>query len=379
MNFMDSIKGAVAQQAMDKLGAALGMDSKQASSAFETASAVILGNVMKKAGSGSAGAKSIFDMANKVDPSMLDKLGDAFSGSGAAAEGFQKAGGGLLDSILGADQSGMISAIAKALGLDKDMIGKLLKMVAPIVVGMLGKQIKSQGLDVGGLTNFLSSQQSTLKNFLPGSLSSDLGLSSLTAGASRAVSGAANKAAGATKAAASEAADAGGGLLKTVLPIVAIAALAFLAWRFFLSKGEEVVDAATSAVQDASSAVTEGAAQLADKMPSWDSLDFSALGETGLTLKEGLGDISKGLTGLAAANADEAGANDLLSKISSFSGNLDGLGLGSFEGTAKTALSTIIGTFLQTIRGQLDKIPEPLKTMVVPAVNSLVEKLTAFK
>jgi hypothetical protein len=234
-------------------------------------------------------------------------------------------------------------------------------------------------LDVGGLTNFLSSHQSTLKNFLPASLSSDLGLSSLTAGASRAVSGAANKAAGATKAAAAEAADAGGGLLKTVLPIVAIAALAFLAWRFFLSKGEEVVDAATSAVQDASSAVTEGATQLADKMPSWDSLDFSALGETGLTLKEGLGDISKGLTGLAAANADEAGANDLLSKISSFSGNLDGLGLGSFEGTAKTALSTIIGTFLQTIQGQLDKIPEPLKTMVVPAVNSLVEKLTAFK
>jgi hypothetical protein len=54
------------------------------------------------------------------------------------------------------------------------------------------------------------------------------------------------------------------------------------------------------------------------------------------------------------------------------------LGLDSLEGAAKTALPTIIGTFLQSIQGLIDKIPEPLKTIVQPAVNSLVEKLSAF-
>jgi len=370
---------------MDKLGGALGLDTKKTSAAFDVASASILGGIMKKAISGSEGSKAILDMAKNTDVSMLDKLGDMLGGSGSASEGFQKAGGGILDSIVGSGKSGMISAIAKALGLDISSVGKLLAMVAPIVMGMLSKQVKSKGLDVGGLTNLLKSQQGSLSNFLPASLSSDLGLQNLVADASRSVSGAAKKAAGASRAAANDATQASGGLLKTLLPVLLIAALAFGAWKMFFSKAGDINDAAQKAAQSASNAVKDTADELKDEitdlssnLPSLDSLDFSAIGEAGSTLKSGFSEISKGLTGLAAPNANQASAQSLMDKIGDFSGKIDGLGLDSLEGAAKTALPTIIGTFLQSIQGLIDKIPEPLKTIVQPAVNSLVEKLSAF-
>lgn len=157
MNLMEMIKGAVAQQAMDKLGGAIGLDSKKTSSAFDMASGALLGSLIKKASSGTEGARSVFDMARNADASVLDKIGDMFGG-GQGSDAFQKAGGGILDGLLGGNKSGLIGTLAKALGLDSSVISKLLTMVGPLVVGMLGKQIKSQGLDAAGLAGFLGKQ-----------------------------------------------------------------------------------------------------------------------------------------------------------------------------------------------------------------------------
>ena len=53
----------------------------------------------------------------------MDKLGDMLGG-GREAE-VQKAGNGVLDMVFGNSRGGMMSGVAKFLGLDDSMLGKL--------------------------------------------------------------------------------------------------------------------------------------------------------------------------------------------------------------------------------------------------------------
>ena len=121
MDLMDMVKGAVSKQIMGKIGGMLGTDEKKTSSVFETAAGSILGGLIKKS-STPDGARDVFDMTSKQDDSVLDKLGDILGG-GQAGEDFQKTGGGILDGVFGkSNQSGMLGALAKALGLDEKMV-----------------------------------------------------------------------------------------------------------------------------------------------------------------------------------------------------------------------------------------------------------------
>ena len=48
--------------------------------------------------------------------------------------------------------------ISKMSGLGGKQAGSLMTMLAPVLMGMLGKQKKEQNLDIGGLANLLNQQ-----------------------------------------------------------------------------------------------------------------------------------------------------------------------------------------------------------------------------
>jgi len=176
MDLMDMVKGAVSKQIMGQIGGMLGTDEKKTQSVFETASGSILGGLIKKA-SNPQGARDVFDMAQKQDTGILDKLGDIMGG-GKPNDDFQKAGGGILDNVFGSNQTSMLETLAKFLGLKGDMIGSLLKMVAPIIMAVVGKHIKNKALDAVGLGSFLGEQKKSL-GFMPSQLTEGLGFGNL--------------------------------------------------------------------------------------------------------------------------------------------------------------------------------------------------------
>jgi hypothetical protein len=65
-------------------------------------------------------------------------------------------GAGILNHLLGERQSGAVDMISKMSGLDSSQTGNLMTMLAPMVMGMLGKQKQQQGLDVSGLAGMLT-------------------------------------------------------------------------------------------------------------------------------------------------------------------------------------------------------------------------------
>ena len=417
MDLMDMVKGAVTKQVMGKIGGLLGTDEAKTNSAFETAAGSILGGLIKKSGS-AQGARDVFDMAQKQDVGVLDKLGDLLGG-GDATDQFQKQGGGLLDGIFGGQQqtTGLLGTLGNFLGFKGGVTGMLMKLVAPIVMGVIAKHVKAKALDAVGLGSFLGQQKKSL-GFMPASLTSDLGFGNLlgnvtgaAGNAASAVGGAASNVGGAVSGAASnvggavsgaagsagravggaasgaanvagEAAGAGGGLLKLLLPLILLGALLFGAWKFLPMLTGAAGDAAskvTTAAGDAASAAGEAASGM--KMPeipgldmgSIEGFDMGSLGEAGPKLSQGFADISSGFTGLADTGTD--GATALADKISGFTGSIDGMGLDQLEGAGKTSAMGLIGKFVEMVKGFMGGQSAENQGILKPAVDGLMQKL----
>ena len=151
----------------------------------------------------------------------------------------------------------------------------------------------------------------------------------------------------------------GGGLLKLLLPLIAVAALAFVAVKMFGpgAKPPELPSSGMGAMD-------------------FGSMDVSALGDAGGKLQEGFSGIQSGFTGLAESGTD--GANALATKITDFSGSIDGLGLGDMSATAKPVATTMIGKFIETIQGLLDGQGDAIKGILQGPVDVLLDKLKPF-
>lgn len=369
MDLMDMIKGAVGKQIMGQIGGILGTDEKKTSSVFETAAGSILGGLIKKAGSAD-GARDVFDMASKQDDGILDKLGDLLGG-GDATEGFQKSGGSVLEGIFGSNQEGMLGTLAKALGLNQGLIGTVMKLVAPIVMGVIAKHVKSKALDAVGLGGFLGEQKKSL-GFMPASLTSSLGFGDLLGNvgdAGKAAAGVAGDASRAAAGAASDAVDAGGSMLKSILPLLLLAALIFGAWKLLPS----ILGDAKDKVEDVVNKVELPEIPGLD-LSGIEGFDMGSLGAAGPALTKGFGDIASGFKGLT----DEAGATGLADKIKGFTGTIDGLGLADLPDAGKASASGLIGKFVDMVKGLLSGQSEGIQGILKPAVDALIQKLNPF-
>lgn len=387
MNIMEMVKKSVTDQVMGQIGGMLGMsDQKKASSTFDTAIGSILGGLMKKSSS-PEGAKQVFEMASKSDDSIMDKLGDILGGGGDKLEAVQKSGGGMLEGIFGGSQqsSSMTQTIAKALGLDGSIVGKLLTLAAPMLLGVIGKHIKSAGMNAIGLGSLLGEQKQHLSAAMPSGLSQNLGFGNLLSGAgdlgNSAVNAAGNAASSVTNAAsntASSAANAvgdaagdvakkGGGLLMLLLPLIILGAIGYIAWPY--------ISGAANQAKEGVEAVANKTGDLASGAFTFDG-DIGALGETGPKLQEGFSGITAGFTGLAETGED--GANALATKITDFSGSIGDMGLGDLPETAKPVATSMIGKFIEAIKGMLGSQNDTIKGILEGPVNTLIEKLTPF-
>jgi hypothetical protein len=379
INIMDLVKGAVTDQVMGQIGGMLGQNDRQkTSSVFESATASILGGLLKKSQS-PQGAQDIFGAAQQADDSILDKLGDLLGG-GDQTVGLQNQGSGILDMVFGNQQSGIIGTLSRVLGFDKTLIGKLLTMAAPILMGVISRQMKSGSMDVAGLTSMLSDQKQHLGDYLPQGMGSELGLGDLTGNSTPTPSSQPR-----TAAPQASAPSGGGSLAKILIPLLLLGALAYAVFQF-AGKQDGGANEAIQEGADAPEIVIDGVDgdfDLDGAAPSMDldfgGIDFDAIGgEAGEKLKglqgqfTGIADGFKGLT-------DETGANALKDKLEGLSGSVGDMGLSDMSGIAKTSASTMVGKFVELVQGFVDNVENPaLKGIIQPAVNALLEKLNSL-
>lgn len=93
-------------------------------------------------------------------------LGDLLGGllGGAAPASKQMDAGGILDHIFGSAQPRAESGLGQATGMSSGQAGNLLKILAPIVMAALAKQVTARNMDADSLGNVLGQERAQVQN-----------------------------------------------------------------------------------------------------------------------------------------------------------------------------------------------------------------------
>ncbi len=86
---------------------------------------------------------------------IMDMLGGILGDGAGSPDELVQEGSGILGHVLGAKQPQVENALSQANGIDAGSVGEILKMAAPLIMGMLGKQKQSSGVDQNGIGDLL--------------------------------------------------------------------------------------------------------------------------------------------------------------------------------------------------------------------------------
>lgn len=152
MALIDLIQQQLDDSTISQLSQQLGADPNTTREAIPAALSAVLGGLSHNAQQ-PGGDQALAGVLGGHDGSILDNLGGLLGNAGA----LQGDGGGILGQIFGHHQPAVQSQVSQSTGLDSGQVGKLLMLLAPIVLGYLSRQ-HQQGAG-GGLTDILNGER----------------------------------------------------------------------------------------------------------------------------------------------------------------------------------------------------------------------------
>jgi len=166
MNILSGLSSQLDSGFIEKVSGALGADTKKTGSAIDMALPLLMKGLANNA-SNKQGAESLSKALSKKHDGGIFDMVDTLISKPEAGEG-----AGILKHILGGKEASIEKFISKESGLDTGGSTKVLQILAPMVLGALGKEQQNQNLSSDQLSGLLS----TVSDALAGksSLSSDL-------------------------------------------------------------------------------------------------------------------------------------------------------------------------------------------------------------
>ncbi len=157
-NLMNLLQGSLSEGMIDQLSQQIGGADKQKTAAAASGIVNTLMGALAKNAESTEGAQSLNNALERDhDGSILNDVIGMLSGQQAQAQNSGMLNGsGILNHVLGNKQSGAVQMISQLSGLDSDKTGSLMTMLAPVVMGALGKTKREQGLDMAGIASLLS-------------------------------------------------------------------------------------------------------------------------------------------------------------------------------------------------------------------------------
>ncbi|MGB0186672.1 MAG: DUF937 domain-containing protein [Flavobacteriaceae bacterium] len=151
---MNLLGGDLGTSLIEGLSSQTGQSKSNTSNLLNMAMPVLLQAMQRNASSPKGAAGLMGALSNKHDGSILDNLGAVFSGSNSNA--IQEDGGKILRHVFGNRQQNIQNALSKQSGMDTSSVSQILRIAAPVVMGLLGKQQRQTSVrDASGLTNML--------------------------------------------------------------------------------------------------------------------------------------------------------------------------------------------------------------------------------
>lgn len=138
MNITDFLNSDYGSQIIKGISNNSGATPQETSSVVNAAAPLLMGMLQKNA-STDQGAAGILGALTKHDGSILDNL-SGFFGSGDTSDG-----DGILGHVLGSKRDTVENALSQKTGVSAGKVTGILAMLAPIIMGYLGKQTRTQG------------------------------------------------------------------------------------------------------------------------------------------------------------------------------------------------------------------------------------------
>lgn len=162
----DSLLSGLAQQfsgeTVGQLAGLVGADQESTGRAVAAALPLLLGTVAGQA-ENPDNANALFGVLNNDhDGSILDSLGSLLGG-GYASRAMGSDGARILGHVFGNNRGAVEQSVARSSGVDQGLIAKLLPMLAPIVMGYIGRKLRGDGLDAGGLGSILGGERTQMR------------------------------------------------------------------------------------------------------------------------------------------------------------------------------------------------------------------------
>jgi hypothetical protein len=376
---------------MARIASALGLDSSAVQKAIGASIPAILAG-MAGVASKPGGPRQLSNAVAQQSPGVLDNLMNVVGGAGQKA--FVDGGTTMLSSLLGGGTlSALASGIGKYAGIGGTASNSLIGMLGPMVLGALGKQQRSAGLDADGLASLLVSQKDQIAAAVPSGLANQLAGTGLLDAMDRGAAAVRGRVGDAAERASAGASHAGHAMsnaassygAKSVashwpLWLLALAVLAGLAWYLAARDTDEKVAEQTPppATQPASEPRTAAAPPRDQTV----GLATPNLMVGGVNLTDHVNSSVAALRTTLGGITDATSAEAAVPKIREAKAQLDRVSALSEQlpPDGKRALARLIATAMPAINGMCDKVlaMPGVANVVRPAIDELRVRLNSL-
>lgn len=143
MNLIDLITGNAGSEVATEAENKFGISKNQVIALLAVAAPLVISYLRKKSSESSDEAESLNNALEKDhDGSILNNPLQAVSR--------QQEGNSILDHVFGVKKGAVENQLSQNTGISMDKIGPILGMLAPIIMGYIGKEKRSSGVDSGG-------------------------------------------------------------------------------------------------------------------------------------------------------------------------------------------------------------------------------------
>ncbi len=143
MNLIELITGSAGSQVATKAENKFGIDKKQIIALMAVAAPLVISYLKKKSQEDPNEAEAINNALDKDhDGSILENPDQV--------EDRQQEGNSILTHIFGTQKTQVENQLSQNTGISMDKIGPILAMLAPVIMGYIGKEKQSNGVNSGG-------------------------------------------------------------------------------------------------------------------------------------------------------------------------------------------------------------------------------------
>lgn len=155
-SILDLLNSDIGQTLINNTSQQLGQDKAKTSTAMNAALPLLLG-AMKNNAKTTEGATGLLSALgnDKHSGGILDSLGDILGGDNIDEDVMQD-GAGILRHVFQGKEQNVANAVGKSSGLDAGSAMNALKVAAPVLMGLLGKEARQQNVaDQNGIGDLL--------------------------------------------------------------------------------------------------------------------------------------------------------------------------------------------------------------------------------